>query len=65
MFYFFFLTWSPSSSLYIVFDAISSNIDKIFSINTNTNVFVFGDFNVFHKDWLTYSGRTDKPGELL
>ena len=23
----------------------------------------FGDFNA-HKDWLTYSGETDRPGEL-
>ena len=27
-------------------------------------VFVFGDFNAHHKYWLTYSGGTDKPGEL-
>ena len=27
-------------------------------------LFVFGDFNVHHKDWLTYSGGTDRPGEL-
>ena len=27
-------------------------------------MFVFGDFNVHHKDWLTYSGRTDRPGEV-
>ena len=26
--------------------------------------FVFGDFNVHHKDWLTYSSGTDWPGEL-
>ena len=26
-------------------------------------MFVFGYFNVHHKDWLTYSGGTDKPGE--
>ena len=24
----------------------------------------FGDFNVHHKDWLTYSGETDSFGEL-
>ena len=47
-----------------VFDFISSNIDEILSINLSTNVLVFGDFNVRHKDWLTYSGRTDKPGKL-
>ena len=27
-------------------------------------MFVFGDFNVHHKDWLTYSGETDRSGEL-
>ena len=27
-------------------------------------MFVFGDFNKHHKDWLTYSGGTDRPGEL-
>ena len=26
--------------------------------------FVLGDFNVHHKDWLTYFGRTDRLGEL-
>ena len=48
----------------MVFDSISSNIDEVLSINPSTNVFVFGDFNVHHKDWLTYSGGTDRPGEL-
>ena len=28
------------------------------------NVFVFGDFNIHYKDWLTYSGGTDQPGEF-
>ena len=27
-------------------------------------MFVFGAFNVHHEDWLTYSGGTDRPGEL-
>ena len=27
-------------------------------------MFLFGDFNVHHKDWLTYSGGTVRPGEL-
>ena len=27
-------------------------------------MFVFGDFNIHHKDWLTYSGGTDRSGEL-
>ena len=62
--YFFFLYRSPSSSLCTVFDSVSSNIDEVLSINPSANVFVFGGFNVHHKDWLTYSGRTDRPGEL-
>ena len=62
--YFFFLFQSPSLSLCTVFDSISSNIDKVLSINPSANVFVFGDLNVHHKDWLTYSGGTDRSGEL-
>ena len=27
-------------------------------------MFVFGDLSIFHKDWLTYSGGNDRPGEL-
>ena len=61
---FFFLYRSPSSSLCTFFDSISSNIDEVLSINPSANVFVFGNFNVHHKDWLTYSGGTDRPGEL-
>ena len=41
-----------------------SNIDEVLSIYPSANVFVFGDLNVHHKDWLTYSGGTDRPGEL-
>ena len=52
--YFFFLYQSPSSSLCTVFDSISCKIDEVLSINPSANVFVFGDFNVHHKDWLTY-----------
>ena len=33
-------------------------------INASANVFVFGDFNVHHKDWLTDSGGTDRSDEL-
>ena len=46
------------------FDSISSNIDDVLSINPSANIFVFGEFNVHHKEWLTYSGGTDRPGEL-
>ena len=68
VFYFLFLYQSPSLSslsLCTVFDSISSNIDEVLSINPSTNVFVFGDFNAHHKDWLTYSGGADTSGELL
>ena len=61
--YFFFLYRSPSSSFGMVFDSISFNIDEVLSINPPA-VFVFGDFNNHHKDWLTYSDGTDQPGEL-
>ena len=43
---------------------ISSNIDEVLSINPSASVFVFGDFKAHHKDWLTYSGGTDRPAEL-
>ena len=46
------------------FYSILSNIDEVLSINPSADVFVFGDFNVYHRDWLTYSGGTDRPGEL-
>ena len=48
----------------MVFDSISLNIDEVLSINSSANVFVFGNFNIHHKDWLNYSGETDRPGEL-
>ena len=44
--------------------SVSSSIGKVFLINPSANIFVFGDFNVHHKDWLNYSGGTGKPGEL-
>ena len=62
--YFFFLCWSPSLSLCTVFDSISSNLDKVLSIKPSANVFVIRYFNAHHRDWLTYSGGTDRPGKL-
>ena len=61
--YFFFFYQSPSLSLCTLFDSISPNIDEVLSINSFANVFVFGDFGDHHKDWLTYSGGTDRPGD--
>ena len=40
------------------------NTDEIFLINQSANSFVSGDLNVHHKDWLTYSGGTNRPGEI-
>ena len=48
----------------MVFYSISSNVDEVLLINSFANVFVFGDFNINHKDWLTYSGGTNRPGEV-
>ena len=59
--YFFFLCRLPFLLLCMNFDSVSSNINKVLSINR----FVFGDFNVHHKDWLSYSGGTDRPGQLV
>ena len=59
---FLFLTYL---SLCIVFDSNSSNIDGILWINPSANLFVFGDFNVHQKEWLTYSIGMDRPDELL
>ena len=61
--YFFFFYRSPSSSLCAVFYSISSKINEVLSINPSA-VFIFGDFNLHHKDWLIYSGGTERPGEL-
>ena len=62
--YFFFLYQSSSSGLCMVFYSISSNIDEVLLINPSANKYVFGEFNVHHKDWLTYSGGSDRPAEL-
>ena len=48
---YFFPYWSPSLSLCTVFDSILSNIEKVLSVNSSANVFLFGDLNVHHKDW--------------
>ena len=62
--YFFFLHGSLYSSLCMVSDSISSNMDEVLSINPSTKVFIFGHCNVHHNDWLTYSSGTDRSGEL-
>ena len=56
--YFFFLYRFPLLRLFYL-------TQLRFSFKTSANVFVFGDFNVHHKVWLTYSDRIDTCGELL
>ena len=48
----------------MVFNSVSSNIDEVLSINASAKVLVFGDFSIYHKNWLTYYSGTDKPDEL-
>ena len=47
-----------------VHDSISSSIGEVLLIYPSANVFVFGDFNIHHKDWHVYSSGTDRSGEL-
>ena len=59
-----FVSFSSINHLFPLFSSsISSNIDEVLSINPSA-FFVFGEFNVHHKDWLTYSGETDQHCEL-
>ena len=60
--YFFFLYQSLSWYLCTISDSISSNIDEVLSINLK--LMCLFDYNIHHKDWLTYSGGTDRSGEL-
>ena len=48
-----------------IFDAVSSNLDKVLPVNPSTIVFAIGDVNFHHKDWLTYFGGADRPGEFF
>ena len=54
----------PITFFWTVFDSISSNMDEVLSVNPSANVFVFGDFNIHDKNWLTYSSGTERSGEL-
>ena len=40
------------------------NMDEVLSVDLSSTVFVFGDFNMLHVDWVTYSSGTDRPGKL-
>ena len=56
-FLFVFLTRSTFVGVYFF-------LDEVLSIISSVNEFVFGDFNDHHKGWPTYSGGTDRLGEL-
>ena len=60
--YLFFLYRAPSSQNCSVLDAVSDSIDKALSLHSSANVFVFGDFNVQHRDWLKFSNGTNAAG---
>ena len=62
--FFLFLHRSSSLPLCTVFHFLLSNIDEVLLIKPFANVFVFGDFNAYHKDWLAYSGGTDRSGGI-
>ena len=46
-------------TFFVFIHSISSTIDEVILTIPSANVFVFGDFIVHHKDWLTFSGETD------
>ena len=58
--YLFFLHQSLSSSLCTVFDAVLFDIGEVLSLNPSANMFVLGDFKIHPKDWLIFSGRTNR-----
>ena len=53
--------WDEKQNRMLFFD---HPVDDVLSINPSANVFVFGDFNIHYKDWLTYFGGTDRSGKL-
>ena len=62
--FFLLLCWTPSS-LCMLLDAISSKRDEGLIINLSANIFVFGEFNIHHEDWLTYSSGSHRPNWTL
>ena len=58
------VNWKKFGSIYTSFNSVSSNIDEVLLINPSAKVFMFGDFNLYPKDWITFSGGTDRLGEF-
>ena len=42
----------------MVFDSVISSINEVPLTKISGNVFLFGDFNIHHKDWSTCFGET-------
>lgn len=61
--YVFFLYRSPSTTSCSVLEAVSNSIDKALSLHPSAKIFVFGDFNVHHSNWLKFSNGIDLPGQ--
>ena len=59
MSYLFFLYLSWCSSLQVVYDVVLSDKNEALSVKSPTNVFVFGDFNIYRRDKLTYYTGND------
>ena len=38
--------------------------DEVLSINPSANMFVLGDFNIHHKDWLIYFGGANRSANF-
>ena len=51
-------------TFFTCFYSISSNIDEVLLVNPTVNMFALRDFYVYHTDLLTYSGGSDRSGEL-
>ena len=59
--YLFFLYRSPSSQDCSVLDSVSQSIDSALTSYPSANIFVFGDFNAHHREWLNHD-RSDAAG---
>ena len=51
-----------TSLKYFPLDNISNSIDQAITLHPSANIYVCGDFNVHHKDWLPNHNLTDQAG---
>ena len=52
------------SFIFFLYQSLLSDIDVVLSINPAANTFLFGEFNVHHKDWLACSYRPERSDKL-